>query len=55
MITRLMITVYQGAARLKFERDLLFLLHDVARLLRVDADKRAHCFTRINLCGQSSG
>jgi MarR family transcriptional regulator, transcriptional regulator for hemolysin len=24
-----------------FERDLLFLLHDVARLLRVDADKRA--------------
>lgn len=25
----------------EFERDLLFLLHDVARLLRVDADKRA--------------
>nr|WP_294555061.1 MarR family winged helix-turn-helix transcriptional regulator [uncultured Rhodopila sp.] len=24
-----------------FHRDLLFLLHDVARLLRVDADKRA--------------
>ncbi len=24
-----------------FRRDLLFLLHDVARLLRVDADKRA--------------
>ncbi len=24
-------------------RDLLFLLHDVARLLRVDADKRARC------------
>ena len=27
----------------KFHRDLLFLLHDVARLLRVDADKRARC------------
>lgn len=26
-----------------FQRDLLFLLHDVARLLRVDADKRARC------------
>ena len=26
-----------------FRRDLLFLLHDVARLLRVDADKRARC------------
>jgi DNA-binding MarR family transcriptional regulator len=24
-----------------FQRDLMFLLHDVARLLRVDADKRA--------------
>lgn len=24
-----------------FQRDLLFLLHDVARLMRVDADKRA--------------
>ncbi len=32
----------------EFERDLLFLLHDVARLLRVDADKRAraHGMTR---------
>jgi DNA-binding MarR family transcriptional regulator len=32
----------------KFNRDLLFLLHDVARLLRVDADKRArlHGMTR---------
>ena len=32
----------------QFERDLLFLLHDVARLLRVDADKRAraHDMTR---------
>lgn len=31
-----------------FARDLLFLLHDVARLLRVDADKRArsHGMTR---------
>ena len=31
-----------------FERDLLFLLNDVARLLRVDADKRAraHGMTR---------
>jgi len=31
-----------------FEHDLLFLLHDVARLLRVDADKRAraHGMTR---------
>ena len=33
---------------MEFERDLLFLLHDVARLLRVDADKRAraHGMTR---------
>jgi DNA-binding MarR family transcriptional regulator len=32
----------------QFHRDLLFLLHDVARLLRVDADKRArvHDMTR---------
>ncbi|MGH7152572.1 MAG: MarR family winged helix-turn-helix transcriptional regulator [Acetobacteraceae bacterium] len=32
----------------EFQRDLLFLLHDVARLLRVDADKRAraHGMTR---------
>src|ERR1700761_9448213 len=32
----------------EFHRDLLFLLHDVARLLRVDADKRAraHDMTR---------
>lgn len=31
-----------------FHRDLLFLLHDVARLLRIDADKRArvHDMTR---------
>jgi MarR family transcriptional regulator for hemolysin len=26
-----------------FQYELLFLLHDVARLLRVDADKRARC------------
>lgn len=33
---------------LDFRRDLLFLLHDVARLVRVDADKRArsHDMTR---------
>jgi MarR family transcriptional regulator for hemolysin len=32
----------------EFHRDLMFLLHDVARLLRVDADKRArqHGMTR---------
>jgi len=32
----------------QFHRDLMFLLHDVARLLRVDADKRAraHGMTR---------
>ncbi len=32
----------------EFHRDLLFLLHDVARLLRVDADRRArlHGMTR---------
>jgi DNA-binding MarR family transcriptional regulator len=35
-------------ARPPFHRDLLFLLHDVARLLHVDADKRAraHGMTR---------
>lgn len=27
----------------EFRRDLLFLIHDVARLLRVEADKRARC------------
>ena len=39
----------QGRVQLAdFEHDLLFLLHDVARLLRVDADKRAraHGMTR---------
>jgi DNA-binding MarR family transcriptional regulator len=32
----------------EFQRDLMFLLHDVARLIRVDADKRAraHGMTR---------
>lgn len=32
----------------EFQRDLMFLLHDVARLLRIDADKRAraHGMTR---------
>ena len=39
----------RGPSRVQqFQRDLLFLLHDVARLLRVDADKRAraHDMTR---------
>lgn len=38
----------KDAALHEFHRDLLFLLHDVARLLRVDADKRArgHGMTR---------
>ena len=36
------------AAVHSFQRDLMFLLHDVARLIRVDADKRAraHGMTR---------
>ena len=49
MITRLMISSNERARHLnEFHRDLLFLLHDVARLLRVDADKRArlHGMTR---------
>jgi MarR family transcriptional regulator, transcriptional regulator for hemolysin len=44
-----MINATQRKRRLDdFHRDLLFLLHDVARLLRVDADKRArlHGMTR---------
>ena len=41
------VTFWPGPVR-AFQRDLLFLLHDVARLLRVDADKRArsHGMTR---------
>ena len=41
------LTFWPGPVR-AFQRDLLFLLHDVARLLRVDADKRArsHGMTR---------
>jgi len=37
-----------AAALHDFQRDLMFLLHDVARLIRVDADKRAraHGMTR---------
>jgi MarR family transcriptional regulator, transcriptional regulator for hemolysin len=37
-----------GESRHYFQRDLMFLLHDVARLIRVDADKRAraHGMTR---------
>jgi len=49
MITPLMINATQRKRRLDdFHRDLLFLLHDVARLIRVDADKRArlHGMTR---------
>jgi MarR family transcriptional regulator for hemolysin len=49
MITPLMIGATQRTRHLdEFHRDLLFLLHDVARLLRVDADKRArlHGMTR---------
>ncbi len=42
MITQLMMSPIRGYANLdEFHRDLLFLLHDVARLLRVDSDKRA--------------
>jgi len=44
-----MINATQRKRRLDdFHRDLLFLLHDVARLIRVDADKRArlHGMTR---------
>ena len=38
----------EGISLNEFHRDLLFLLHDVARLLRVEADKRArrHGMTR---------
>ncbi len=50
MITCLMISFMpSGSDRVPhFHRDLLFLLHDVARLLRVEADKRArlHGMTR---------
>jgi MarR family transcriptional regulator, transcriptional regulator for hemolysin len=49
IITRLIISLGSWAFALaEFHRDLLFLLHDVARLLRVDADKRArlHGMTR---------
>src|ERR1700732_4228374 len=49
MITWLIMYVSsRGSALNEVRRDLLFLLHDVARLLRVDADKRArqHGMTR---------
>ena len=48
MITPLMIRPTEDRPLDEFHRDLLFLLHDVARLLRVDADKRArvHGMTR---------
>lgn len=45
MITPLIITMDNNAfpTMIEFRHELLFLLHDVARLLRVDADKRARC------------
>src|SRR6201989_853323 len=51
IITQLMISTSQRrreTAVHDFRHDLMFLLHDVARLLRVDADKRAraHGMTR---------
>src|SRR5215470_11597321 len=51
IITQLMISTGQRrreTAVHDFRHDLMFLLHDVARLLRVDADKRAraHGMTR---------
>jgi DNA-binding MarR family transcriptional regulator len=49
IIRRLIISATKRKRHLdEFHRDLLFLLHDVARLLRVDADKRArlHGMTR---------
>lgn len=42
IITPLIITSHYGGQTVhNFQRDLLFLLHDVARLMRIDADKRA--------------
>jgi DNA-binding MarR family transcriptional regulator len=53
IITSLIISLHAeglilGKPQVDFERDLLFLLNDVGRLLRVDADKRAraHGMTR---------
>ena len=49
IITQLIITSHHTGRPLQdFHRDLLFLLHDVARLIRIDADKRAraHGMTR---------
>lgn len=52
MITRLIISGMEigpaAEAEPLFHRDILFLLHDVARLLHIDADKRAraHGMTR---------
>ncbi len=44
IITRLIIEGdHKASAVTEFHNELLFLLHDVARLLRVDADKRARC------------
>ena len=42
IITPLIITPHNSGQTVHdFHRDLLFLLHDVARLMRIDADKRA--------------
>jgi MarR family transcriptional regulator, transcriptional regulator for hemolysin len=43
-----MMCLFKGTVLDEFHRDLLFLLHDVARLMRVEADKRArqHGMTR---------
>jgi DNA-binding MarR family transcriptional regulator len=43
-----MMSAFEGNVLDDFHRDLLFLLHDVARLMRVEADKRArqHGMTR---------
>ena len=42
IITPLIITPHNSSPIVHdFQRDLLFLLHDVARLMRIDADKRA--------------
>jgi MarR family transcriptional regulator for hemolysin len=42
IITQLIITLHNSGPHVhNFQRDILFLLHDVARLMRIDADKRA--------------
>lgn len=48
IITSVMMCLFEENVLDEFHRDLLFLLHDVARLMRVEADKRArqHGMTR---------